>query len=270
MARGEPLPPPIATVAELESISRIVSILQDPRLVAFNGEDLDAGANEIVRILEIAQSQFGNRRDVGNVNETVKGAEGEEFRKIRKKWKMGKNSTKSNKTRQLSGPQSLAVALLAMGKSDAEAAKVCGRTRGVVNEWKNHDLLFQSALNIERNRLARATMGAYQKWMSKATVSAINEVGKQLRGDIATSKWLLEKVGIENFARQIFEQAVNPTLAPEDLATIIDTIAEENVDAFLTAKGVSPLERLRLREALTAKEEEALREECGAGDDAEE
>lgn len=107
-------------------------------------------------------------------------------------------------------------------------------------------------------------MGAYQKWMVKATVSAVNEVGKAiLRGDIATSKWLLEKVGIENFARQIFEQSVNPVLRPEDIATIIDELALMRVNEFLTAKGVSPLERLRLREALTAKEAEALRREFG-------
>lgn len=149
-----------------------------------------------------------------------------------------------------------------MGKSDAEAAKACGRTRQVVNEWKNHDPQFIRALNIARNELARATMATYQKWMTRAMATAVNEVGKAiLRGDVAMSKWLLERLGIDGLAKQMFQQAVDPVIQPEDLNTVIDEMAAKRVDEFLTEKGVSPLERLRLREALTLKEAEALKAE---------
>ena len=58
-SKNEPPPAPIATVAELECLGRIVTGLQDPRLAALSGEDLDTGAKEIVRILELARKEYG-------------------------------------------------------------------------------------------------------------------------------------------------------------------------------------------------------------------
>jgi len=169
--------------------------------------------------------------------------------------------------RVLTPKQLTAIVALVKGGTDDEAGAVAGVGRQSISRWR-HDPMFVARLNAEQNRVARAAMNTYQKWMTKATASAVNEVGKAImRGDLATSRWLLEKVGIENFAKLIFEQTVSPVLAPEDTGAVIDVMAGENVDAFLTEKGVSPLERLRLREALTAKEAEALRREFGAGAD---
>lgn len=71
-SKNEPPPAPVATVAELECLGRIVTGLQDPRLVALSGEDLDAGAKEIVRILELARKEFGvNEQEIHKTTEDV-------------------------------------------------------------------------------------------------------------------------------------------------------------------------------------------------------
>jgi hypothetical protein len=75
------------------------------------------------------------------------------------------------------------------------------------------------------------------------------------------ARWFLEKVEIGNFASKIFAAEVDPEILPEDTGAVIDELAAQRVDAFLTAKGIGALERLRLRGALTAKEAAALREE---------
>ena len=169
--------------------------------------------------------------------------------------------------RVLTPKQLTAIVALVKGGTDDEAGAVAGVGRQSISRWR-HDPMFVARLNAEQNRIARAAMNTYQKWMTKATASAVNEVGKAImRGDVSTAKWLLEKVGIENFAKLIFEQTVSPVLAPEDTGAVVDVMAGENVDAFLAAKGVSPLERLRLREGLTAKEAEALREGIGKDSD---
>ena len=58
--KGEPPPAPVTTVAELESLSRIVTVLYDPRMNDSQPGDADAGAREIVRILELARKDFSN------------------------------------------------------------------------------------------------------------------------------------------------------------------------------------------------------------------
>ena len=71
-SKNEPPPAPIATVAELECLGRIVTGLQDPRFGALSGEDLDAGAKEIVRILELARKEFGvNEQEIHKTTEGV-------------------------------------------------------------------------------------------------------------------------------------------------------------------------------------------------------
>lgn len=89
------------------------------------------------------------------------------------------------------------------------------------------------------------------------------------RGDAATARWWLDSIGLDAVAKATFDKAANPTLHPEEIDAVIDDLAAQRVDAFLTVKGVGALERLRLREALTAKEAVALREEFDKNDDAE-
>jgi hypothetical protein len=57
-------------------------------------------------------------------------------------------------------------------------------------------------------------------------------------------------------------------ILPEDMGAILDTMAGERLDDFL--RGKDPIQRLRLREALKAKELEALRADYGTAGDAEE
>lgn len=157
-----------------------------------------------------------------------------------------------------------------MGRSDEQAAKACGRSRATISEWKNHSPDFIMALNIAQNELVRATMLRYREKMVTMTDAAFRGVASAIkRGDAATARWWMDSIGINEIARRLFQETVDPVLPPEGMDAVIDEISTRRVDAFLTAKGTRPLERLRIRETLIAKEAEALREEHGE-DDAEE
>ena len=184
--------------------------------------------------------------------------------KMSKKWIVSR-ATKRDEMRPLKGlsvKQQTVVAALVSGATDEEAGKVAGVGRQSISRWRHNDALFIKELNIATNRQSRLTMATCQKWMTRAMATAVNEVGKAIvRGDVATAKWLLERLGIDAFAGQTFQRAVDPVILPEDMGDVIDDMAAKRVDEYLTAKGVGPLERLRRREALTAKEAEALRAE---------
>ena len=62
-----------AEMAELERIGRIHATLQDPRLIEFRSGDPDAGAREIVRILELARKEHGVNEQ--EAHKTTEGAE---------------------------------------------------------------------------------------------------------------------------------------------------------------------------------------------------
>jgi hypothetical protein len=83
------------------------------------------------------------------------------------------------------------------------------------------------------------------------------------RGDAATARWWLDSIGIDEHAKKIFEQTVNPEIHPEGLAEVIDEMAAQRVDEFLTAKGIPAIEKLRVKEAMTARESEVLKKEHG-------
>lgn len=102
--------------------------------------------------------------------------------------------------------------------------------------------------------------------MTEAAFAAVSAALK--RGDSRAAMWWLTSIGIDEHAKKIFEQTVNPEIYPEGLGAVIDELAAQRVDEFLVAKGVLPLERLRIREAMTAKELEALNDEYDKGNDA--
>ena len=62
-------------------------------------------------------------------------------------------STKPDKTRQLSIEQENAIDLLLQGKSDRATAEAVGVSRQTVWEWRNHDPLFIAELNRQRYEL---------------------------------------------------------------------------------------------------------------------
>lgn len=197
------------------------------------------------------------------VKGTSKGGKSPKSKSIYTFRRTTKVSTKPVK-KVLTPKQLTVIVALVKGGTDDEAASAAGVGRQSISRWR-HDPLFMARLNVEQDGVAKAAMDTYKKWMARATASAANEVGKAIvRGDVSTAKWLLEKVGIENFARQIFEQSVNPTLHPGDVDGVIVSMAGENVDAFFESKSIGPLERLRLREALVRKESAALKAESGA------
>lgn len=95
--------------------------------------------------------------------------------------------------------------------------------------------------------------------MTEAAFAGVSAAIK--RGDAATARWWLDSIGMDEAAKRLFEQTVNPTPYPEDTEGILGEMAAGRVDAFLTAKGIPAIERLRVREAMTVKEVEALRQE---------
>lgn len=98
--------------------------------------------------------------------------------------------------------------------------------------------------------------------------ASIDEIGRAIaRGDAQSARWLLDRVDFAILAKQIFEQEVNPTLAPESMTAIVDEIAEARIDEFFRQKGIGPLERLRLGPALKEKVAGDLREEYPGTDD---
>lgn len=62
-------------------------------------------------------------------------------------------TTKSDKTRQLSQEQQNAIEHLLQGKSDRAVAEAVGVSRQTVSEWKNHDVLFIAELNRQRSEM---------------------------------------------------------------------------------------------------------------------
>ncbi|MHB8939863.1 MAG: hypothetical protein ACYC7K_00455 [Desulfobacteria bacterium] len=60
LARGETPPAPESMAGEMETLGRIVATLNDDRLDSFRKKDPDAGAREIVRVLQLAREEFSN------------------------------------------------------------------------------------------------------------------------------------------------------------------------------------------------------------------
>jgi hypothetical protein len=85
-----------AEMAELERIARIHATLQDPRLNEFRTGDPDAGARDIVRILELARREYGS----GNA-ETPVGAGVKEAPEDKKEMEGGAG----DESRQITTPQ---------------------------------------------------------------------------------------------------------------------------------------------------------------------
>jgi hypothetical protein len=136
-----------------------------------------------------------------------------------------------------------------------------------VNEWKNHDPIFQRALHVAQNELVRATMEKFRERAARLTDAALAGVAAAIkRGDAATARWWLERAGIDEVAQRLFQQTVDPVLLPEGLDAVLMDMAAQRVDSFLAEKGIGALERLRLRQALVAQEAEAMRKEHGESD----
>jgi hypothetical protein len=107
-------------------------------------------------------------------------------------------------------------------------------------------------------------MGKFKEKMASLTDAAFRGVASAIRrGDSTTARWWMDNIGINEIARRLFQETVDPVLPPEGMDAVIDEISARRVDEFLSSKNISPLERLRVREKLIAQEAAALREECG-------
>ena len=174
---------------------------------------------------------------------------------------VAKGSTMLRPQKELSVSQNRAIAGMVSGLSDEASAKLAGVTRKTVSQWKNHDAIFRTALNEAQAKEAKELTQAYSKNTKSLVNAAMVAVAMALKKeDAQTARWLLDKIGFENFAKQNFNDMVNPDLPPTTLLSVIDEMASKRVDEFLTEKGVSPIDRLRLHPILKKRENEALRE----------
>ena len=113
--------------------------------------------------------------------------------KIRTEGNMMSETTKLDKTRQLSIEQQNAIDLLLQGKSDRATAEVVGVSRQTVWEWRNHDPLFIAELNRQRHEL----WSEANERMKSLANRALDVVELQLGSDdpkaaLAAAKYVLQ------------------------------------------------------------------------------
>lgn len=178
-----------------------------------------------------------------------------------------KGASKSVKMRPLKGltaKQLTVIAAVVAGATDDAAGKLAGVGRQSISRWRN-DPQFVSELNAQQNKQAKELTAIYSKNTRSLVNAALNVIALSLKKEDAQSaRWLLDAVRFSEWGQSVFQKVVNPTLAPEDVDEVIGEIASANVDGFLTAKSVSPVDKLRLREGLIRREVEALKAENGA------
>lgn len=78
--------------------------------------------------------------------------------------------------RELSEPQQAAVELLAVGKTDKEAAKALGLPGDTVARWRMHDPVFQAALNTCRSEAWRAGIDRLRSMIPQALDTLAEEL----------------------------------------------------------------------------------------------
>jgi hypothetical protein len=102
-------------------------------------------------------------------------------------------TTKPDKTRQLSIEQENAIGHLLQGRSDKATAEAVGVSRQTVWEWRNHDPLFIAELNRHRSEMWRE---AHERLKSLAN-RALDVLELQLGSDdpkasLAAAKYVLQ------------------------------------------------------------------------------
>jgi len=77
----------------------------------------------------------------------------------------------------MSVEQMNAIELLALGRTDQEAADTVGVTRQTVNKWRNHDTRFEVALNLKRQELWAGHADALRAMVSRALEVLAEDMG---------------------------------------------------------------------------------------------
>jgi hypothetical protein len=105
--------------------------------------------------------------------------------------------------RELSAQQQAAVELLAVGKTDKEAASALNLPADSVVKWRMHDPVFQAALNARRAEAWRAGLDRLRSLIPQALDTLAEEMGRADNPDSC------------KLALDILRLAKLPDLAPE-------------------------------------------------------
>jgi len=111
---------------------------------------------------------------------------------------MSRKLTESDKSRQLTPQQELALDALLAGKTDAEAAEAAGVTRQTVNRWKNSNPVFIATMNRRREELWVAVQDRLRQLLFPA-IAVLEEAlhAEDLKLRVETARYLLKALGID-------------------------------------------------------------------------
>ncbi len=101
---------------------------------------------------------------------------------------------KNNKKQQLTQKQLNAIDLFVLGKNDREVAEVIGANRSTVNQWKNHNPVFQAELNRRRKDIWEMATDEMRSLLSDA-LKTVKEAVRQ--GDAKTALEILKMAGLD-------------------------------------------------------------------------
>ena len=162
--------------------------------------------------------------------------------------------SKDGTKHQITAKQQLAVAVLATGGTEREAATVAKCHRCTVSAWKMEPL-FRQALNIERNRIQEAKTKGIVDLHLKLREAAYKTILQGIEaGDLTAAKWFLEKTSLGDDDKKVkeHEQPLSQ-IHEEDMENILLGVVKGRVRELLDGEGVDDLERHTLEPFMVRK-----------------
>jgi hypothetical protein len=128
-------------------------------------------------------------------------------------------------------------------------------SRKTVSQWKNGNPVFIKSLNEAKSRSSKELAEQYHfKNGGRSSTRRWFACRRQKRKeDAQTTRWLLDKIGFENFAGKIFEAMVDPDLPPRHCQRSLMKLRQKG-QRVLTLKGIDGVERLKLFPILKARD----------------
>jgi hypothetical protein len=162
--------------------------------------------------------------------------------------------SKDGTKHQITAKQQLAVAVLATGGTEREAATAAKCHRCTVSAWKMEPL-FRQALNIERNRIREAKIKGIIELHLKLREAAYKTILQGIEaGDLTAAKWFLEKTSLGDDDKKVkeHEQPLSQ-IHEEDMGSILLGVVKGRVKELLDWEGVDDLERQTLEPFMVRK-----------------
>jgi len=162
--------------------------------------------------------------------------------------------SKDGRKQQITAKQQQAVAVLAAGGTEREAATSANCHRCTISAWKQEPL-FRQALNIERNRIQEAKTKGIIELHLKLRDAAYKTVLQGIEaGDITAAKWFLERTSLGDDDRKVKEHEQPLTqIHDEDMDRILLGIVKDRVRELMDREEVDDLERYTLEPYVVRK-----------------